>query len=312
MISYTLKSTIPQIRTSVALGCFDGVHIGHRAVITEAVNAAKVLGVLACVCTFDMPPKNYFSYGSAPALTSVSEKAGFAQELGVDVFLSFPFDEKISELSPREFFKNILVDKLGAAHIVCGFNYRFGKGAEGDINVLSELCHEFGITLSCILPVYYGNTLVSSSLIRKKLEEGALKDAENYLGHTFSTVGQIRDGKHLARTWGFPTINQVFEENCLVPRHGVYLSRLTIENNSRYFGITNVGVRPTVGIRSLCAETHIFGFDGNLYGKTVRIEFLQFIRPEKKFSSVEELSAQIKSDIEEAKKLINQNTYNTL
>ncbi|MBQ8140280.1 MAG: bifunctional riboflavin kinase/FAD synthetase [Clostridia bacterium] len=303
MKSYISERPAPPNSSVAALGCFDGVHIGHAAVISTAVSIAKEKSAVSAVCTFDLPPKNFFAEGSAPAITLPPEKKRLTEKLGADLFLSIPFDESISSLSPEAFFKKFLIDELNAVHVVCGFNYTFGKDASGNVDVLSALCKEAGIGFTCIPPVELDGVAVSSSIIRKEIEAGNITLAEKYLGHTFSISGEVVDGKKLARRLGFPTINQAFPKSSVVPARGVYVTRVGIDDDC-YFGITNVGVRPTVGRRSLSAETNIFDFGGDLYGKTVRVELLRFLRPEKAFPSVEALSNQVNSDIETAKEII--------
>ena len=290
--------------TVVALGCFDGLHIGHSAVICTAVDIAKKASLLSAVCTFDAPPKNFFIRGSAPAITDRSEKERLASALGTDVFLSLPFNTEISSLSPNDFFDKILVNALRASHIVCGFNYKFGKNAAGNTETLKKLCDKAGISLTCLAPVELDGKTISSSIIRHELLAGNIESANKYLGHPFSLNSKVIGGKKLARKLGFPTLNQAFPEDCIVPANGVYLTQVITKDGVKHFGITNVGVRPTVGNRSLRAETHIFDFDGDLYGQNVRIEFLHFLRPEKAFSSIDALSAQVNEDIEQAKKAI--------
>ncbi len=285
----------------MALGCFDGVHLGHQAVISEAIRISRELSVKSAVWTFEESPKNFFSPNSAPSITGYDEKRRLIRSLGIDIFVCIPFDEKTGSMLPEEFFESILIDKLKAVHIVCGFNYSFGKGGSGDTNFLDKLCRGRGIGFTCIPPVCFDGVTVSSSVIRSAIETGDMETARKYLGHRFAIDTIVISGQKLARRLGFPTVNQVFEPKILVPRNGVYVARVSFDSK-KYYGITNVGIRPTVKSDILCAETHIFGFDGNLYGKKVRVEFLHFLRPETEFSSVEALAEQVRADIEEAKR----------
>ena len=298
--SLNYRSDMP---TVCALGCFDGVHIGHASIISKARETATLCSASCAVWSFTEPPKNYFGNDKTPLLTTHGEKQKIMRRLGVDIFVSIHFDENIASMSAESFFYSILLGSMNARHIVCGFNYRFGKGGEGDCQLLAELCKKNGIGLSIIPPITLNGTTVSSTEIRNSLYAGDTNTARIYLGRPFSLRAKIISGQHLGRTLGFPTVNQSFPERKLVPKNGVYVSRITFDKRTRY-GITNVGVRPTVDGKTLCAETNLFDFDGDLYGKTATVEFLEFLRPEQKFASIEDLSAQVRSDISKAKEYI--------
>lgn len=303
MKTYTTAEYISEHPTACALGCFDGVHIGHIKLIEETLRLAKELSVKSAVWSFDTPPKNYFSPSSVPLITTPAEKQEQMQKLGVDLFVSVPFEKEILSLTAEEFFCDILIKRMKVRHVICGYNYRFGKGGKGDAELLRTLCEEHGIGLSVIPEVMLGGVAVSSSAIRTALLEGRISEATMMLGRPYSLTATVCDGQHLGRQLGFPTINQVFSADKLLPLHGVYLSRSHFDNEVRY-GITNVGVRPTVSENMLCAETHIFDFTGDLYGETVTVELIDFIRPEQKFSSIEALSTQVNKDIAKARKII--------
>ena len=299
MKSYTLSTYKANNSCVCALGCFDGVHIGHRELINRARKIADSVSLPLLVWSFAEPPKNFFLKNSVPLLTPPEEKRLQMRRLGADIFISVPFDQAIASISPEDFFEDILIKKIKATHIVCGFNYRFGNGGRGDTELLCALCKKHGIGLSVIPPVRMGDITVSSTEIRSALLTGDLTKANALLGRPYSLHSMVIDGQHLGRKLGFPTINQIFPKGKLILKNGVYVTRALFGKTSRY-GITNVGLRPTVDGHTLCAETNIFDFEGDLYGKTVTIEFLQFIRPEKKFSSIDELSAQVGLDIEKA------------
>lgn len=303
MKSYSNKNFRTDTPTVVALGCFDGVHLGHSAVISKAVSLAAKRALPCAVFTFSEPPKNYFIPNSTPIITDQKEKKRLISSLGADILVCLPFDSAIGDMSAEEFFSDILLSRLNAAHIICGFNYSFGHGGRGNTTLLSELCERNGVGLTCLPPVTDNGVTVSSSAIREAVEEGDVELAARYLGRPFSLSAPIVSGQHLASRLGFPTINQPLEEGLLIPRKGVYVTRISIGRH-KYFGITNVGIRPTVSDNTLCAETNIFDFNGDLYGKTVRVEFLHFLRPETMFSSVDELARQVRHDIDEAKTYI--------
>ena len=287
----------------VALGCFDGVHIGHKAVICKAREVADELGCDCAVWTFDEPPKNYFLKRAVPLITDRQQKSELISRLGVNKFISVPFTKETAKISAEDFFEHILKINLKALHIVCGFDYSFGKDGKGNAELLQQLCSENGIGLTVIQPVSIDGITVSSSAIRDALISGQTEVATALLGRPFSLRTIVIGGQRLARRLGFPTVNQEFSSRMLVPKYGVYVTRVTIEGEQKkFFGITNVGVRPTVGGTSLFAETNIFEFSGDLYGRTVKVEFLSFIREERHFDNIDALKEQVLLDIEQAKK----------
>lgn len=303
MKSYKGNNFSQDLPCVVALGCFDGVHLGHREVIETAVRTAKERAIKSAVLTFDEPPRNLFKPAASPVITDYTEKQRAVRSLGIDIFISTPFNTEMSELSPVDFFKKLLIDRLNAVHVVCGFNYSFGKGGKGNVELLRELCLDRGVGFTCIPPVVLDGENVSSSAIRHAVREGNMQSAERYLGRPFAITIPVVNGQHLARKLGFPTVNQIFAENALIPMHGVYVTRVTI-SSKKHFGITNVGMRPTVNGTLLCSETHILDFEGDLYGKKLRVEFLKFMRPEIKFDSVDELSKRVHADIAQARSII--------
>ncbi len=286
-----------------ALGCFDGVHVGHLTLINEAKDVAKRLGLSSAIWSFEEPPKNYFSTEKIPLITTREEKRLQMMRLGVDIFVSVPFDNRVASLSAEDFFEKILIKRMKTQHVVCGYNYRFGKNGMGNVEILRNLCKSHGIGISVISEIKIGKATVSSSEIRKMLNNGNLYEANAMLGRPYSLRAKVTDGQHLGRKLGFPTVNQIFVHNKLLPKNGVYISRIRFGKKQRY-GITNVGTRPSATEHTLCVETHIFDFCGDLYGQTVTVELLEFLRPEKKFSTLEELKQQVDSDIEKAKNII--------
>ena len=302
MTLYTSLPSAPLPPSAVALGCFDGVHLGHRAVIAKAVAQAHDQGLLSVVFTFDSSPRNYFAPSSVPQLTDREKKIELIEAMGVDVLICLPFDKEIATTSAEDFFKKILVDALSARQIVCGYNYSFGAKGRGNAELLRKLCDTVGIALTALAPIAENGTPISSSAIRAALEQGNVEEANAALGRAYSIRTTVLDGQHLGRRLGFPTINQRIDPSLAIPRHGVYFSRATVEGIS-LFGITNVGVRPTVGSEFIGAETHLFDFSGDLYGKEIEVELLSFLRAERKFDSVEALSQQVHSDMEIAKKM---------
>ena len=287
----------------VALGCFDGVHIGHSQIISSMVSAAREKSLSAVVWSFQSPPKSILlGQMTSTVLTPIAEKKRIMRELGVDAFISAPFNEKISTLTPREFFEDILVRRLRARHIFCGFNYRFGYKGSGDSALLQALCDEHGIALTVVDEIKVDGMTVSSSAIRTYLSEGEPEMAEKMLGRPFAIFGKVVDGQHLGRTFGFPTINQDVPSDKISVKNGVYLTRVRLPHCVKY-GVTNIGMRPTVNGAMPVCETHILDFSGNLYGKSISVELVRFLRAERKFDSLDELFAQVRADVEAAREL---------
>ena len=303
MFSYNNNDFVLSAPTAVALGCFDGVHIGHRAVIREAVTIATQRGLWSAVWCFEAPPKNFFIKDSAPLITTPSEKISLISELGVDIAVCVPFDTNIGKLSPDEFFCEILLKKIKAVHIVCGSNYTFGKNGVGNADYLAELCKKHGIGFTSLGHICVDGVSVSASAIRDMIKKGDVTGASLLLGRPYSISGTVIDGNHLGRTLGFPTANLALRDGCVVPKNGVYLTKAYIDGVER-FGITNVGKHPTVPSENILAETYLFDFNDDIYGKEIKLEFVEFIRKEKTFDSLKSLTLQVESDIEKSKHLV--------
>ncbi len=290
------KLSVIEAETAVALGFFDGVHRGHRAVIGRAVKE-KENGFLPTVLTFTT---EYVQPARKRGMKKILTERLFLeamQEIGVEIVEMPPFEE-IMDLPPREFVEKVLCGYLKAKVVVCGRDFRFGKGASGDLSLLRELCGEYGIRLEAVDPLLDGGKPISSTRIRQCLADGAIETANWLLGYRYSFDFEVAHGNELGRTIGIPTINQIFPEQYLVPRFGVYAS-YTVLDGKRYKSITNVGVKPTIqGNRLPLAETHIMGVDDHLYGRNIKVSLVKFIRPEKKFNSFEELTAEIRANID--------------
>lgn len=284
---------------SVALGNFDGVHLGHAELISRAVQYARARGIRSAVWTFSDAPAVIPNKSAAKLITAADEKLELFKSLGVDRVYFMPF-EAVRDYSPERFVKEILIEKCGAVCAVCGFNFRFGKGGSGDSDALARLMSPS----DCIVvpPVYVGETLVSSSVVRALIEAGEVEAAATLLGRRFSINQPVLEGKRLGRTIGLPTINQNFPEGHVIPRSGVYICAVEIDGRE-HIGVANVGVRPSVenDTHKLNCETHILDYDGELYGKNVKTSFCRRIRDEKRFESIEALGEQIRRDGETAK-----------
>ncbi|MCR4796720.1 MAG: bifunctional riboflavin kinase/FAD synthetase [Ruminococcus sp.] len=286
-------------RTAVALGLFDGVHLGHRAVIAAA-EAQRENGLSAVVFTFEPECALRKTGGTSGYIYTRTEKEILLYEqIGVDDIVSPRFDS-ICGLSGEEFAEEILCKQLHAAHVCCGDDFKFGKNAACGAQELTCFGKRFGFEVEVVGAVEYGGSIVSSSRIRELLLSGDIAAANELLGSAYFISAKVTDGNHIGRTIDFPTINQDFAEGQLVPRYGVY-STFTNVGGRVLPSVTNVGVKPTIeGVRRPLAETHIIGYSGDLYGKNIDVSFNSFIRPEMKFGSLDELKAQINADIQTA------------
>lgn len=275
-----------------ALGCFDGVHIGHQSLIDTVVNDGS--GLVPAVWTFSAPL-------TFPYIETVEKRLNLCGEYGI----KFAFCEEYEDLkrmSPRDFVK-YLAEELNIAHIVCGEDFRFGKDRAGDVNVLRHECDLYGVALTVKAPimttVYGEHVKVSSTVIKKLIQNGDVEMANELLGRPFTLKGVVINGNKIGRTISVPTVNQSLPELRVSPRFGVYDSVFRVEGKS-YPSVTNIGVRPTVNKNeeNTTCETHIIGQSLDLYGLIVEVEFRRFNRPEEKFATLADLKAQIKKDIE--------------
>ncbi len=292
----TQDITTPRQRPSaVALGFFDGVHMGHRAVIGRAVQAAGEGGLAPRVFTF-LPE------GAAPAsksgltlLQTEERKETILARLGVEEVICPPFRE-FRAMTPEQFVQDLLGRVLGARELVCGFNYHFGRGGSAGVEELRALCQPLGIGVTALPPVLWRDEGVSSTRIRQAIREGEVEEAARMLQGPFTLTAEVVHGKRLARTLSWPTINQLFPLDFTVPRYGVYWSRVLV-GGREWDGVTNVGIKPTLHETNLTMETYILDYDGDLYGERIPVSLLRFLRPEQRFPSVQELSQRIIKDI---------------
>lgn len=291
--------------TSVSLGFFDGMHLGHKEVILNSLEYAKEKVLYPIVFTFDKNPRLEFdnSNPNATSLITQKDKIKLLEELGVKATYFIPFSS-IKDLDAETFFKEILVDKLNAKSISCGFNYHFGKDGKGDKKLLLELCQKYSVSLILSTAVKYKGEPISSTRIRDALRNGEISSVNTMLGRKFSITSNIIHGAKIGRTLGVPTINQVFEDNFTMIKFGVYATSAVIDGII-YYGVTNVGVKPTVTNENkpIC-ETWFPEYAGeDLYNKEITISFIDFIREEKKFDNLIQLKERILKDEEEARKL---------
>lgn len=281
--------------TVAALGNFDGLHIGHMAVINAAKEMAEKNGAKPCALIFTEHPLSVLS-GKAPVTLFTEDiRNRILTEIGVDICnLDF---RSLMNMTPEMFFEKIVIEMMGAVGVCCGFNYSFGKQGAGTPDLLKKLCEDRGIEFYMAPEIDYLGVPVSSTRIRSLIENGDMENANAMLGRAFTYRQLVVDGDKRGRLFGTPTINQYLPSELVEPRHGVYMSKTFVDGKA-YYSVTNVGIRPTIGAGPVSSETYILDFDGNLYGKYVEVSLLRYIRSEKKFASVEELMDQIKRDAE--------------
>lgn len=287
--------------TVVALGNFDGVHLGHQRLIRTAVERAHEDGLAAAVFTFSNHPKDLLpKTKKVKSILNKREKAEIIQSLGVDYLFNIEFTKAIMNMSPEAFVQELLIDKFKMKQALCGFNYHFGHKAEGNPDVLTQLGREKDFDVTEMEPFKIKGNVVSSSLIRTLIASGQVEQCETYMGRNYAIGGEVVVGNKLGRKLGFPTSNLVIDPSMVTPPNGVYVTYCTY-NGVRYSSVTNVGVKPTIGHYHKNVETHIFNFDKELYGKSIFVEFLKKTRDEVKFDDVKELSEQILRDCRDAR-----------
>lgn len=286
-------------KTSAALGIFDGIHLGHREILKTAKNYSDDKRSFA-VFTFNTSSVKSKHGRSYEYLYNESQKNMIFENLGVEYIYS-PDASEIMEMSGEEFAKKILKEKMNVERVICGENFRFGKNASCGIFELEKYGEKCGFEVKCCKILEMDGQPISSGRIKEHLKNGEIVSANKLLGQNYFFYGKVVTGNRIGRTLNFPTINQTFEDCQVIPKKGVYAVSCEIAGNV-YSAVTNIGVKPTVekNIIKPIAETHILNFQGDLYDKIVKIDFIEFIREERKFSSLDQLKAQIKSDIHNA------------
>ena len=298
-----VASSVDQIKTptALALGNFDGIHQGHQTVLQPIINFAQPKGqprVYPSVVSFTPHPREFFTGGKLQLLTPIAEKGEILSELGIEQLILLPFDRRLASLSPQKFVE-LLVVQLKAKEISVGSDFRFGHKRKGTAEDLKNIAHSFGITVHINSLHKYSDgdrpVRVSSSLIRQALSEGNISLANTMLGRPYSLIGTVVTGQQLGRTIGFPTANLKLPTEKFLPRYGVYSVDVFLQQTT-VKGVMNVGCRPTVVGKAPTIEVHLLDWSGDLYGQTVKVNLIKFIRPEQKFASVEALKQQIAKD----------------
>ena len=286
----------------IALGFFDGVHMGHGALLRRVAEVAARLEAVSAAVTFDYHPKTLVGSKCVSLINTPEDREWLMKSVyGINDVIVLPFDRAMMELPWDRFVTEVLVEQFQAIHVVAGHDYRFGYKGEGNPQRLKELCARLGIGCDIIDKVELDGVTISSTHIRTLLERGEMEQANRFLGHPHVLSGLVVHGKQVGRTIGIPTANLVIPERVLVPAYGVYATRVMTEDGS-CLAVTNIGVRPTVEDgRGVTVEPWILDFDGDLYGKTIRVEFHKQLRGEKKFGSLEELKQEILHNAEQTR-----------
>lgn len=283
----------------VALGFFDGVHVGHAALLELTRKRAEELGATPSAISFDVHPDTLVRGEPVPLITS---NAGREELMGrlfdIHDVLLIHFNYETMHM-PWEQFLDQMTREFEAVHFVVGHDFRFGNRGEGNGENIRRYCQAHGLSCDIVPPVYFNGQIVSSTGIRALLQAGWMEEANALLGHPYELIDVVRHGFRLGSKMGTPTVNMRIDRDMLVPRHGVYATKVYLEDGRQFPGVTNIGVRPTVsGGDTVSVETFILDFSGDLYDSRVRVEFFHFIRPEIRFSGVEELQKQILQDAE--------------
>ncbi len=301
MIYITEDMCVYPHKTAVALGLFDGVHMGHRSVIGEAVAKAED-DVKSTVFTFKTDTFTSKGHdGRLEMLLPDSVKQQHFERLGVDLLFTPEFS-KYKNMTDEEFVRCVLKEKLNACFAVCGEDFRFGRGAMGDADRLKVLGEKYEIEVRIINHISLNGQRVSSTRIRELIRNGDIAKANEMLGYRYGYVLPVEHGNEIGRTWNFPTANQIIPNGMVLPKFGVYCTMVNV-NGKWYRGVTNIGVKPTVEKCSLpLAETYILDYNGDLYGETIEIQLCEFVRPERVFGSFDELKEEIAKNIDFAKK----------
>lgn len=308
-----LISDIQKIDEPVVLtvGSFDGIHKGHIALFETLKRAAKRNNAKSLIITFFPHPRKVVDPEfNMKLLTDLGEKKKIIDRLNIDILIVIEFTKEFSKTSPVDFYEKIILDKFDVKHIVTGFNHHFGNNRQGDNDFIKNLAEKRGITTESVDPIIYQDEPISSSRIREEIIKGNLKKANEMLGYPFCVESIIEEGKKVGRQLGYPTAN-IYPKNPdkLIPKSGVYLTKIDMMNGDEYYGMTNVGYKPTFEDKKQTIETHIFDFSEDIYGQEIRVSFLKHIRDEIKFSSVDNLKTQLKKDEVTCKNLIQNKVF---
>jgi riboflavin kinase/FMN adenylyltransferase len=289
----------------VALGTFDGVHLGHQKIINRVVTAAKSTAGTSVVFTFDPHPRTVLKpHQPLPLITTYEEKCLIIAALGVDLLYTVPFHDSFSRISPEQFIKEVLVDLIRPELVVVGPNYTFGSQGQGSPELLTRLGNLYGFQVEVMESVFIDDKMISSTMIRKLINAGEVETAAKLLARNYSITGKVVHGDGRGRTLGFPTANLDFPSNSVIPADGVYAVRIRIDDEL-YQGVANIGTNPTFRVDNRRLEVHIFNYTADLYGKDIAVLFQKQLRPERTFAGKDQLIDQIHQDVIQARNILN-------
>lgn len=296
----------PFVNSCITIGNFDGVHLGHQQLFAQVVQKAKKIQGTSIAISFDPHPLQVLLPDGIKLISTCEQKVERIQLAGIDVLLIIPFTKEFARTTAEKFVGELLVNKLGLKELVVGYDYAFGKGRSGNIEFLKKQGDMLGFPVTVVESYSVHDVLVSSTVVRELVRRGKMSKAAELLGRDYQIRGVVQVGKQRGgKVIGFPTANLKFNKEDLVPRHGVYVVQVVCEGRC-YGGVLNIGYNPTFGEEKLVAETHIFDFDKDIYGKPIKVNLLKYLRGEVKFSGPEELAKQISEDVLIAKKILSE------
>lgn len=322
LITSTQQVPVQGTGNLVAIGKWDGVHLAHQAILTALVAEARRTGGQSVVMGFHPLPMAVIRPEAAPPpIQTLSERAEVMARIGLDVHLAIPFAPEFAALTPEEFVREVLVGQLHARQVMVGFNFTFGRGGKGTVELLRQLCEPYQIPVRIFDPVRVDGENVSSTEVRFHVAEGRMEEAARLLGRPFSIRGRVIHGDKRGRLMGYPTANLALDQGRLLPANGVYAARVTLlgqpeeaelpravvpRSGPSYGAMLNLGSRPTFQGSELRCEANLFDFAGDLYGQEIQVEFMHHLRPERPFPSLEELKAQLGRDEQNARTRLSQ------
>ena len=280
----------------VTIGNFDGIHKGHIQLIKRTVDQAKKNNFKSVVFTFENHHMRYFRANSIKNLMTNEDKIEMMKSLGIDIIVMIPFDEYMTKISAQDFVKHILFDKLKCRKAIVGHDFKFARKKEADAHMLKKIGEKYNIEVEVIKPIKIKYIRVSSTYVRELIETGNVYNVKEFLGRNYAIEGEVIHAKKLGRTIGFPTANLSIDDNILIPKNGIYAVKVYL-GKREFYGATNIGYNPTVNGEGLSIETNILDFNEDIYGEVIKVEFLERIRDEKKFNSLDELKNQLKQDV---------------
>ncbi len=292
-------------RYVIALGFFDGVHLGHQTLLYACRRMAEQAGAGAAAITFEQHPQSLFTCQPPLLVNTTADRSSLLQQYGVETVLTYPVTERVMGIPWQDFLMELYRDH-SAVGFICGYDFRFGHNGEGNAEKIRLFCQEFGLLFMAIPEQKLDGIRVSSTHIRQLIEAGEMEQAVRFLGHPHSLTGRVVSGRQLGRTIGIPTANLELPEGVIVPKFGVYACKAKTPKGE-YLAVTNVGSRPTVGGHHVTVEPWLLDFDGDLYGKELKLEFYAFLRPEQKFNSLEALRSEIRKNAEQTREFFEKN-----